>query len=198
MAMLAILCAIGMFVADQSRSRLEAENLFLRHQLNIVLRCVPPRVRLRGFDRPLLVSMTRVWPSLLGMTQVVQPEAIVCAENLIRIARLPELRNLSGSCSLCAASSRPFWPRHSSRRAGLKAEIAALRHELIVLRRKVDGRVRLTKSDRRFLIQLYRWFPSILQVLTIVQPDTLVWWHRAGFRLLLALEVASGGRASAD
>ncbi|MGA7535584.1 MAG: hypothetical protein WBW27_27275, partial [Pseudolabrys sp.] len=43
-------------------------------------------------------------------------------------------------------------------------------------------RVRLTNSDRWFLIQLYRWFPSILQVVTIVQPETLVRWHRAGFR----------------
>ena len=44
------------------------------------------------------------------------------------------------------------------------------------------GRVRLTNNDRWFLIQLYRWFPSTLQVLTIVQPETLVRWHRAGFR----------------
>jgi hypothetical protein len=34
----------------------------------------------------------------------------------------------------------------------------------------------------RFFIQLYRWFPSILQALTIVRPETLVRWHRAGFR----------------
>jgi hypothetical protein len=53
---------------------------------------------------------------------------------------------------------------------------------LIVLRRKVHGRVRLTNNDRWFFIQLYRWFPSILQVLTIVRPETLVQWHRAGFR----------------
>src|SRR5476651_39650 len=64
----------------------------------------------------------------------------------------------------------------------LEAENAALRHQLIVLRRNVQGRVRLTNNDRWFLIQLYRWFPSILQVLTIVQPKTLVRWHRAGFR----------------
>jgi hypothetical protein len=64
----------------------------------------------------------------------------------------------------------------------LEAENAALRHQLIVLRRKVRGQVRLTNSDRWFLVQLYRWFPSILQVLTIVQPETLVRWHRAGFR----------------
>src|SRR3990170_2019678 len=64
----------------------------------------------------------------------------------------------------------------------LEAENAALRHQLIVLRRKVQGRVQLTNNDRWFLIQLYRWFPSILQILTIVQPETLVRWHRAGFR----------------
>ncbi len=64
----------------------------------------------------------------------------------------------------------------------LEAENAVLRHQLIVLRRQVSRRVRLTNNDRWFLIQLYRWFPSILQVLTIIQPATLVRWHRAGFR----------------
>jgi len=64
----------------------------------------------------------------------------------------------------------------------LEAENIALRHQLIFLRRKVQGRVRLTNNDRWFFIQLHRWFPSILQVLTIVRPETLVRWHRAGFR----------------
>ncbi len=64
----------------------------------------------------------------------------------------------------------------------LEAENAALRHQLIVLRRKLRGRVRLTNSDRLFFIQLYRWFPSILNTITIIQPETLVRWHRAGFR----------------
>jgi transposase InsO family protein len=64
----------------------------------------------------------------------------------------------------------------------LEAENAALRHQLIILRRKVQGRVLLTNSDRWFLIQLYRWFPLILKVLTIIRPETLVRWHRAGFR----------------
>ena len=64
----------------------------------------------------------------------------------------------------------------------LEAENAVLRHQLIVLRRKVQGRIRLRNNDRWFLIQLYRWFPSILQAVTVVQPETLVRWHRAGFR----------------
>src|SRR4030088_1981036 len=43
-----------------------------------------------------------------------------------------------------------------------------------------------------------RGFPSILKVLTIIRPETLVRWYRAGFSLLLALEVAPTGRATAD
>jgi len=64
----------------------------------------------------------------------------------------------------------------------LAAENAALRHQLIVLRREMRGRAWLTNNDRWFFIQMYRWFPSILQVLTIIRPETLVRWHRAGFR----------------
>jgi transposase InsO family protein len=64
----------------------------------------------------------------------------------------------------------------------LEAENAVLRHQLIVLTRKLGGRVRLTNNDRWFFIQMYRWFPSILQVLSIIRPETLLRWHRAGFR----------------
>jgi hypothetical protein len=64
----------------------------------------------------------------------------------------------------------------------LEAENAALRHQLIVLRRKAKGRAHLTNNDRWFFIQMYRWFLSILQVLAIIRPETLVRWHRAGFR----------------
>jgi hypothetical protein len=64
----------------------------------------------------------------------------------------------------------------------LETENAVLRHQLIVLRRRPHGRVRLTNHDRLFFIQLYRWFPAIVKVLTIIRPETLVRWHRAGFR----------------
>jgi hypothetical protein len=67
--MFAILGSLGRFVIDmfKSRNRLEAENLFLRHQLNIALRRAPPRLRLRGSDRALLIWMTRFWPRLAGL-----------------------------------------------------------------------------------------------------------------------------------
>ena len=80
-------------------------------------------------------------------------------------------------CFVLAVLAAPF--KSNSR---LEAENAVLRHQLIVLRRKVRGRARLTNNDRWFFVQIYRWFPSILQVLTIIRPDTLVRWHRAGFR----------------
>ena len=80
-------------------------------------------------------------------------------------------------CFVLAVLASPFKSKWR-----LEAENAVLRRQLIVLRRKVQGRVRLTNNDRWFFIQLYRWFPSILQVLTIIRPETLVRWHRAGFR----------------
>src|SRR6516225_4559083 len=76
-----------------------------------------------------------------------------------------------------AVSVSPFKSKNR-----LAAENAALRHQLIVLRRTVRGRVQLTNGDRLFLVQLYRWFPSVLKSTTIIRPETLVRWHRAGFR----------------
>jgi transposase InsO family protein len=64
----------------------------------------------------------------------------------------------------------------------LELENVALRHQVMVLQRQARGRIHLTNLDRLFLVQLYRWFPSILRVLTIVQPETVIRWHRAGFR----------------
>src|SRR5467141_879238 len=80
-------------------------------------------------------------------------------------------------CFVLAVLASPF-----KSNIRLEAENAVLRHQLIVLRRKLKGRARLTNNDRRFFIQLYRWVPSILKVLTIIRPETLVRWHRAGFR----------------
>ncbi len=88
-------------------------------------------------------------------------------------------------------------PFKSKRR--LEAENAALRYQLSVLRRKVRGRVQLTNGDRLFLVQLYRWFPSILKAITIIRPETLIRWHRAGFRRYWRWKSCSlGGRPQID
>src|SRR3974377_2183274 len=77
--MFSILHTLAAFVADlvKSRSRLEAENLLLRHQLNIAVRKAPARLRLRGCDRAILVWLVRLWPNLLGAVQVVKPETVL-------------------------------------------------------------------------------------------------------------------------
>ena len=84
-------------------------------------------------------------------------------------------------------------------RSRLEAENAALRRQVTVLRRKVQGRIQLTNADRLFFIQLYRWFPSILRAITIIRPATIVRWHRAGFRRYWRWKShARGGRPPID
>src|SRR3981189_721210 len=80
-------------------------------------------------------------------------------------------------CFVVAVLASPF-----KSKIRLEAGNAALRHRLVVLRPKLKGRARLTNNDRWFFVQLYRWFPSILSVLLIIRPETLVGWHRTGFR----------------
>ena len=77
--MLAVLHLLGILVANliKSRQRLEIENLVLRHQLNIALRRAPHRLRLGNSDRALMVWLTRLWPSLIGLTRVVEPDTIL-------------------------------------------------------------------------------------------------------------------------
>src|SRR3979411_1402541 len=80
-------------------------------------------------------------------------------------------------CFVLAVLASPF--KSKSR---LEAENAVLRHQLIVLRRKLKGQARLTNNDRSFFVQMYRCLPSILKAGTIVQPEALVMWPQAGFR----------------
>ena len=68
-------------------------------------------------------------------------------------------------CFVLAVLASPF-----KSKVRLEAENAVPRHQLIVLRHRLHGRVQLTNQDRWFFIQLYRWFPSILKVLTIIAP----------------------------
>jgi hypothetical protein len=93
-------------------------------------------------------------------------------------------------CFALAVLASPF-----KSKLRLEAENTVLRHQLIVLRRKLRGRVHLANSDRWFFVQFYRWFPSILQVLTIIRPETLIHWHRSGFRCYCGWKSRSlGGR----
>jgi hypothetical protein len=130
--MFAIIYLLGPLIADllKSRRRLEVENLFLRHQLNIILRRPPQRLRLQGSDRAVMVWMTRLWPSLLalallcspppscGGTGRVQDLLAVCTESSIRVDHVSESPNLSGDDR--SVLRLPRLPRRSSRRADLR------------------------------------------------------------------------------
>src|SRR5258706_14310934 len=67
-------------------------------------------------------------------------------------------------------------------RASLQAEILRLRHQLNVLRRKLPQRLTFTSIDRLVFAGLYRLAPGVLDALKIVRPETVIRWHRAGFR----------------
>jgi hypothetical protein len=68
-------------------------------------------------------------------------------------------------------------------RAALLAEILALRHQLAILKRSSKKRLRLGKSDRLLWVWLSRLWPDWQNSLLIVKPETVIAWHRKGFRL---------------
>src|SRR6202158_1268957 len=67
-------------------------------------------------------------------------------------------------------------------RVSLEAEILILRHQLNIQRRHVPKRVAFSAMDRLIFVGLYRFVPNTIKALTIVKPDTVIRWHRAGFR----------------
>ena len=79
--------------------------------------------------------------------------------------------------------------------ARLEAEIVLLRHQLSVLRQRAPSKPKLTVADRLLFVWLYRLFPSVLNTVTIIQPETVIRWHRMGFRLYWRWKSRSrGGR----
>ena len=67
-------------------------------------------------------------------------------------------------------------------RAALEAEVWTLRQQINILRRTAPKKFVFSAIDRLIFVGLYRLFPKICDALAIVKPDTIVRWHRAGFR----------------
>jgi hypothetical protein len=80
----------------------------------------------------------------------------------------------------------------------LQAEILVLRHQLNVLRRRARSRPHLTNWDRLLLVWLYRLYPSTIDAVAIIAPDTLIPGASKRLPGLLALEVAIERRPSQD
>src|ERR1700675_1989504 len=67
-------------------------------------------------------------------------------------------------------------------RRRLQAENLVLRHQVNILRRRSRGRARLSNLDRLVFVWLYRWCPTVVDAVAIIRPETLIRWHRRGFR----------------
>ena len=83
--------------------------------------------------------------------------------------------------------------------ADLEAEIVALRQQLIVAMRRAPKQLVITNTDRLILTWLCRLWPRLLGSMMIVQPETVLRWHRAGFRAFSRWKSRSrGGRSRID
>ena len=80
-------------------------------------------------------------------------------------------------------------------RAALQAGLLTLRHQLNVLRRKSPQRLTFSSIDRLVLTGLYQLAPGVLDALKIVRPETVIRWHRAGFRAYKTARWPSKGPA---
>jgi transposase InsO family protein len=85
-------------------------------------------------------------------------------------------------------------------RASLHLEILALRQQLAMVANRDNKRHRFRPSERIFWVWLYRLWPTCLRTLAIFKPDTLVRWHRKGFRLYWTWKSRRrcGGRPAID
>jgi transposase InsO family protein len=68
-------------------------------------------------------------------------------------------------------------------KASLEMEILTLRHQINLLRRNSAKMPAFTNIDRLVFAALYRLVPRVVNALVIVEPETVIGWHRAGFRL---------------
>ena len=64
----------------------------------------------------------------------------------------------------------------------LRAENLFLRHQLAIALRRVSARPRLSQSDRAVLVWMTRFCPELLGLAKIVKPESILRWHRMGFR----------------
>src|SRR6478672_9258113 len=85
---------------------------------------------------------------------------------------------MSEACSLIW-SALVLWFRS---RASLAAEILVLRHQINILRRHSPKRQTFSAMDRLVFAGLYRLAPTVLNALAVLKLDTVIKWHRVGFR----------------
>ena len=112
----------------QVAAPVEIENLYLRHQLSIAMRKAPHGLRLRGANRAFMVWMTRLWPDLLSLSRVVQPDTIVKGRGFVRAGGFvpSPARGAGGDgCGLLRKADRgarsQFWSIRVSRKRATRS-----------------------------------------------------------------------------
>ncbi len=151
--------------------------------------------RFTGQEAPELAQVPSRWPSvrieIQGHTEL--SKCVVLGNlNLSEIIRFAEVRKglanpmLSVLCVFLSTMLSVF-----RLRAALQVEILALRHQICMLRRSGKKRPRLTGADRVFWAWLSEAWADWRSALVIVKPETVIGWHRKGFRLFWTWKVPS-------
>src|SRR5215831_12485299 len=141
-------------------------------------------------ERSILVERkVRAHPVVVGrvirqqMTEVPFPQHLWLPKIISWLAQLPRwatlIAGMIGLLKLLGALLVGLLRSHVAR----EAEMAFLRQQLVVLKRSAPARLRLRTADRLIFVWLYRLFPSLLEAAVVFKPETLVRWHRSGFRL---------------
>ena len=134
----------------------------------------PSRWAFAGFELRRLssVMMTKIsYARYLCLPQI--PSSWRAATNWAMLSRMAELLQLIWSVLTGLFRSR----------ASREAEIAALRHQLNVLHRQSPKRPTFSALDRLIFVSLFHIAPRITDAMKIVEPETVIRWHRSGFRL---------------
>ncbi|MGA8155260.1 MAG: hypothetical protein WB822_03405, partial [Rhodoplanes sp.] len=124
------------------------------------------------------------FPPDIDWTQIsvaaMQPTVPVA--NVIRLASDAESGDPVGRCGMLANCCGRCSSGCSDRGRHSKPRTCALRQQIIVLQRTAPKRLCFNTFDRVIFVGLYRLFPNLRDALAVVRPETVIRWHRAGFR----------------
>jgi hypothetical protein len=125
------------------------------------------------------------------------PGTVVATKNLIRREMTAELANRV-IIRDHAWNGRIAASLADVSRRRLQAENLVLRHQVNILGRRASRRLRLSNTDRLAFVWLYRLCPSVVDAVAIIKPETLIRWHRRGFKAFWRWKSRSrGGRPPA-
>jgi len=125
------------------------------------------------------------FPKMIADAKGLRISDIVTTENSVRSenTEVPIIREIMVATTMSSLFVALFALVASSfrTRAALQAEILALRHQLAVLQKNAPRRLHFHRCDRLLWVVLSRLWSSWRRCLQMVQPDTVLRWHRRAF-----------------